>query len=100
MAQNNPPVANVDSVSVKKCMYASVNVVANDTDPDGDYPLTVIAVTSSSLAQTYVESATSIGVTAYGTLGTSAVTYTVKDSRGATSTGQLSITVTNGTGCN
>lgn len=96
---NNPPIANADSVTVKVCLTATKNVTANDTDPDGDLPLTVTAVQTSTLADVYIVDASTIGVTGYGTAGSQAVTYTIRDSRGATATGTLNISVTSGTGC-
>jgi hypothetical protein len=77
-----------------------VNVTANDTDADGDLPLTVISVSPSTLADVSILSASTIGVTAYGAPGTGAVTYTIQDSRGATASGTLTIVVQNGAGCN
>ncbi|MFX5594922.1 hypothetical protein ABTD92_19925, partial [Acinetobacter baumannii] len=42
---NQPPVAQNDNGgTVALCSYKSVNVIANDTDPEGHYPLTLIAV--------------------------------------------------------
>lgn len=98
-APNAPPVANADSVSVKKCENKTIASTANDTDPDGDYPLTVTAVGTTSLAEVSILNGSTISVTGYGTLGTTSVTYTIQDSRGASASGTLSITVTNGTGC-
>jgi hypothetical protein len=99
-APNQPPVTVSDSMSVKVCVNALKNVVANDTDPEGNYPLSLVSVTSSTLGDAYISSSTSVGFTAYGSTGSTQVTYTVKDSIGATSTGLLNITVTSGTGCN
>lgn len=96
---NNPPVANADAVTVKVCLSTTKNVTANDTDPDGDLPLTVTAVGTTSLADVYIVNASTIGVTAYGTPGSANVSYTIKDSRNATASGTLTITVQNGTGC-
>lgn len=95
---NQPPVANADSMSVKICESGSKIVTANDTDPDGD-PITLTAVTSSAYVEAYVASSTTVGVTAYGTPGTTQVTYTISDGRGGTANGTLAITVLNGTGC-
>jgi len=99
-APNNPPVTVADTATVGVCMTVVRNVVANDTDPEGHYPLTVISVTSSTRGDAYVADSSSIGFAAYGTAGGTQVTYTVRDSLGATSTGVLGITVTNGSGCN
>ena len=85
---NNPPVAVNDTGSQQRCTDATYNVVANDTDPDGDYPLTVISVTGNRFS---VVSSTSIQYSALQNGGTG--TYTVRDSRGATSTATLAISV-------
>ncbi|CAM5375863.1 Carbon monoxide dehydrogenase subunit G OS=Sphingobium scionense OX=1404341 GN=GGQ90_004002 PE=4 SV=1 [Sphingobium scionense] len=98
-APNQPPTTVTDTMAVKVCMSAVKNVVANDTDPEGNYPLTVVSVTSTTKGDTYVVDASSIGFTAYGSTGNAQVTYTVKDSLGATATGTLAITITSGTGC-
>lgn len=96
---NNPPVANTDAVTVKVCLGTSKNVIANDTDPDGDYPLSVTAVGTSTWADVYIIDQSTIGVAAYGAPGSGVVTYTITDSRGASASGYLNITVQNGTGC-
>lgn len=98
---NRPPVANADSVTVGVCRGAWVDVVANDTDPEGDGPLVVLSVTGSSYAQVSLNAASNlIRVQAYGEVGGEFVTYTVRDSKGATSQGLLAINVVDGTGCN
>lgn len=96
---NNPPVANPNSMSVGICLTNSVNVTANDSDPDGD-GLTVTNVTASGLGDVYIASASTIGISAYGTPGTTSVTYTISDGRGGTAQSTVAITVTNGSGCN
>jgi hypothetical protein len=69
-----------------------VNVIANDTDPDGDYPLTVLSVSDPS-GTAYVASATSVGWSG-NAAGSYQVLYVVRDARGATATGTLTVTVT------
>lgn len=95
---NLPPVTAADSVSVKVCQYVSKNVTANDYDPEGG-ALTLVSVGSSTKASLSVESASNIGVTAYGATGSQTVNYVVRDAQGLTSTGSLTVTVTSGTGC-
>ena len=95
-----PPATVSDALSVGICMAAIRNVVANDSDPGGSYPLTVIAVTSSPKGQAYVADASNIGFSAYGVTGSTQVTYTVRNSLGLTATGVLAVTITNGQGCN
>lgn len=88
---NNPPVANSDSLLVAEGSPGSVNVVANDTDPDGDYPLTLLSVSEPGGRAT-VASSTTVGWTA-SPAGNYVVTYTVRDSRGATANGVVNVQV-------
>lgn len=91
---NTPPVANPDSVSVRCWLVTSKNVTANDTDADVNYPLTVISASSGSAINVGVESAPNIWIEAHGTKGTFSVSYTIRDSLGATAGGTLTVTVT------
>lgn len=95
---NNPPVTQPNSVSVGVCLSTSVNVVANDSDPDGD-PVTLVSVGSSSVADLHVASSTTIGVTGHGSPGSQTVSYTIQDGRGGTATGNLTVVVVSGSGC-
>ena len=95
---NQPPVATADSTSVRVCESGSAIVTSNDSDPDGD-TITLTAVTSSAYVDAYVASPTTVGVNAFGTPGSTQVTYTISDGRGGTANGVLSISVLNGTGC-
>ena len=87
---NQPPVANPDTLTAPKCVYRSVDVIANDTDPEGHYPLALTAVDQ---PWAYVESSTNVGMTTPDTNGTYVITYTVADSLGATANGTLTVTV-------
>jgi hypothetical protein len=67
-----------------------VNVTANDTDPEGHYPLTVTSVVQTSgLGYVLSFSGGIIEVALGGQFDTSTYTYTVQDSLGASSTGTL-----------
>lgn len=92
---NQPPVANPDTLSVPRCEIRYKNVVANDTDPDGNTPLVLL---SENHTWAWVENSTTIGVQAPDAGGSFNVTYTVRDSLGATDTGTLTVTIT-GTVC-
>jgi hypothetical protein len=94
-----PPVANGDSLTVGICDSGTVNVIANDTDPAGNYPLTLVSVGTSNIGQAVVQDSTTVYFSAGGTPGGANITYTVKNSLGATATGIISVNVTNGTGC-
>ncbi|MBI4291812.1 MAG: tandem-95 repeat protein, partial [Betaproteobacteria bacterium] len=90
--QNQPPVANADSASTAFGTPVTVNVLANDTDANGD-PLSVIAVTNGTKG-TVVNNGTSVTYTpGSGTSGTDLFTYTVADGRGGSATGTVTVTV-------
>lgn len=88
-APNGSPVAQTDYLQVSEWSSGVVNVVANDTDPDGDYPLTVTAISGGS-GRAYLASASQIGWTG-SAAGTYTVTYTLRDNRGATASGTLQV---------
>ncbi len=92
---NNPPVTADDYATTGSCTIITRNVVANDTDPDGDYPLSLISVDyNGDRGFAYAMGDTFIVFEAGGTIGTAAIGYTVSDSRGATATGTYTVTVT------
>jgi hypothetical protein len=86
---NQPPHAVNDTGSQQKCTSKTYNVVANDTDPEGNYPLVVVSVTGTNFS---VVSSTSVEFDAANVGGVG--TYTVRDSLGATNTATLSVSVT------
>lgn len=94
---NLPPVANPDSMSMPCWSTASKNVVANDTDPDGNYPLTLVSVSPDGDVSAAITSSTTVSVEAQGARGVSVVLYVIKDSLGATANGTLSVTVNGST---
>lgn len=91
---NQPPVANPNSLSIYVCQEVTINLTANDTDPEGNYPLTVTAVDSSPYASVWISSASSVTFEGH-TAGGGTLTYTVEDSLGASSTGLISLGVFN-----
>ncbi len=95
---NTAPVANSDSISLLEWETAIVNVVANDSDADGDYPLTIQSISDPSGAA-YIACPSEAGWSG-ASAGTYAVSYTIKDNRGATASGTLSVSVSfDGGGC-
>jgi hypothetical protein len=91
---NQPPVANVDTATVAKCDVVTKNVVLNDTDPEGNYPLSVLSVSySGTRGSAYVDSSTNIVFESNGTSGIASIAYTLRDSLGATATGNFNVTV-------
>lgn len=95
---NSPPVASNDSVSLPtSTTFHILDVIANDSDSDGDLPLTLTAISGSSpYATVSVANGTSVAISTGFSAGTGVFTYTVQDSKGATSTGTLTVTVIGG----
>lgn len=97
---NQPPVANPDTApSIPKCGTAIVNVTANDTDPEGNYPLAVTGATAGAALVVEVLDSNRLSITSVGASGLKSFGYTVRDSLGATATGSGSITVTTVNAC-
>jgi uncharacterized protein (TIGR03382 family) len=91
---SRPPVANDDGFTVPRNSPARpLNVLANDTDPDGD-PLTITAVTPPATGGSVTLTATSVIFTpAPGFVGLSIFTYTISDGNGGTATATVTVTV-------
>ena len=90
---NNPPTPVNDTGSQQKCTTVVYTVTANDTDPDGDYPLRVTSATGVGFS---VASPSEVQFTSTQSTGAKVGTYTVQDARGATATATLTVTVTGG----
>lgn len=89
---NRPPRAQLDITTFQCTAYKTVNLVANDTDPENNVPLHLVSITAPPGGYAVVASSTSatIGMSAAGTF---TFTYVVSDSLGATSSGQLTAIV-------
>ena len=89
---NNPPVTGLDQLSADGCTGTFfVDLTANDTDPEGNYPLVLTNITRNygSATATIVSSST-VRVNLSGfEFDVAGFVYTVRDSLGATSTGDL-----------
>lgn len=92
LPENRAPVAVDDTATMDEDDTATVDVLANDSDPDGD-PLTVISATSPDGAVT---------INADGSLdfepnpdfnGNAVITYTIDDGNGGTDTAQVTVEV-------
>lgn len=76
---NEQPVANDDAFSVETDSVDNVlDVLANDTDPDGD-PLSIVDVSQPSNGQADVSNGTVVYTPASGFEGTDTFTYTIDD---------------------
>ena len=92
---NDPPVAVDDSLTTPEDTAGSVDVLANDSDPDGD----TLTVTSAAPVAVHGSVAcTAAGRCTYtpapGYSGPDGFDYTVGDGRGGTATGHVTVTVT------
>jgi hypothetical protein len=90
---NEAPIVGSDSATAISGQSISVDVLANDMDPEGDR-LSVIEAR----AETGAVEVDEIGILTYtapaGFVGTDRITYVVSDAKGATAPGTLTITVT------
>ena len=94
-ADNRPPTAVADAAqTVGNGLGQVIDVLANDTDPDGD-ALTVDAVTQPQNGRTEVVGAGDAVryIPNTGFVGDDAFTYTVSDGKGGTAQGTVSVTV-------
>ena len=92
---NVDPVANDDTASTAEDTAVTIDVLANDSDADGD-TLTVDSVTDSPNG-TAVNNGTDVTYTPdIGFLGDDSFTYTVIDGNGGSATATVTVTVTSG----
>ncbi|RME75487.1 MAG: tandem-95 repeat protein, partial [Chloroflexi bacterium] len=93
---NNPPVAVDDTGTTPRDTPITINVVANDSDPDSD-PLTVDSVTQPSKGVVVNNGDGTVTYTPKNNPsgeGTFTFEYTISDGKGGTATGTVTITVT------
>lgn len=87
------PVANADAVEVRPGRTVSVQVLANDSDPDGS-PLTVTTVVPNTPGtKAKIIDKTSIDITPPKTPGQYSVVYTIQNQYGGTSSTFVTVTV-------
>jgi len=90
---NQPPVAGADAATTLKNAAVKINVLANNTDPNGDR-LTVTAVTTPAHGTVVVNSDGTVTYTpAYNYLGADTFRYTIGDGHGGFSTATVTLTV-------
>lgn len=93
---NQPPVAVLDALTVSACTTGTTkNLVANDTDPDNNYPLSLHQVGTTSIAVITPINSTTVQVDAGDVASnqTRDIAYVVRDNLGAQSTGIFRLTV-------
>jgi hypothetical protein len=89
---NTPPVAQDDAATTDEDTPATIDVLANDSDPDGD-PLTVDSVTQPAHGTVTNNGHSVIYTPAANWHGSDALTYVASDGRGGTDSGQVTVTV-------
>jgi hypothetical protein len=91
---NGPPVAADDTGAVPYLGTATLDVLANDTDPNGD-PLTVASVTAPNRGTAQVSDGKITYTAPAGFSGTARFSYTVRDEDGRTATAAVEVEVAN-----
>jgi hypothetical protein len=93
LSVNGLPVAVNDSYPVQQnSVNNTLNVLANDSDPDGD-PLNIIATSTPLHGSASISGSNLLYTPAAGYYGSDSFTYTISDGRGATSTASVLINV-------
>ncbi len=92
---NATPIANPDVLVTGQGAPGSVNVLTNDTDPDGG-TLSVASAANGAHGTVACGAGTCNYVPAGGFIGADQFTYTLKDNDGATAVGTVSVTVAKG----
>ena len=91
---NRPPVAQNDAYTVDQNSSAnSLNVLANDSDPDGD-PLTIATVSSPAHGSATIAANRISYTPTAGYTGADSFTYSISDGKGGSATATVSITIT------
>lgn len=92
---NQPPVAGADYASTAPGQAVVINLLANDSDPNGD-ALTVVSVTSAAHGLAALNADGSVRYTpTAGYTGIDAFNYQLRDAKGATATGTVTVNVAN-----
>jgi len=90
---NDDPVANDDSVSTTENTPLTIDVLSNDTDPDGD-SLTVSSVTNTTSGSAVINANNTVTFTPQDSFsGQAGFTYTVDDGNGGTDTAVVTVLV-------
>ncbi|MEU4160347.1 Ig-like domain-containing protein [Actinoplanes sp. NPDC026670] len=91
---NGPPVAADDTGSVAYRGTTTLDVLDNDTDPNGD-PLTISSVTTPNRGTAQIVNGKIVYSAPNGFSGTAKFTYTIRDDSGQTATGAVEVEVGN-----
>jgi len=89
---NSPPVALSDTASTSAGTPVVIDVLANDTDPDGNV-LAIVGVTNGTGGTVAHDGGSVTYQPAAGFSGTDTFTYTIADGQGATATAEVTVAV-------
>ena len=92
-AANQAPVAQADSVTVKRNTFSDIMVLSNDSDPDGDtLAITTLANNASTVGIAFLRP-TYLSYFAVGAIGTHTVNYTISDGHGHTASANVTVNI-------
>ena len=92
MRPNRQPLARDDSATTAFGLPVSIDVLANDTDPDGD-ALALIALTAPANGTAAISGGQVIYTPAAGFAGSDSFRYTISDGHGGSATATVTVTV-------
>ena len=92
VAPNSVPVAVNDAVNVSPSSTTLIEVLANDSDADGD-PLTITSATRTSGSGTVSIVANTVQFVAPNTFGTATISYAISDGSGGTASATVTVTI-------
>ncbi|GGG05046.1 hypothetical protein GCM10010924_37040 [Rhizobium wenxiniae] len=90
---NPAPIAVNDNATTLEDTAVTLNVLANDSDPDGD-PLSVVSATAAHGTVTILADGEISYLPDANYNGTDTITYTISDGNGGTATGTVTVTIT------
>lgn len=90
---NDPPTANDDTYTVEATSSNTLDVLANDTDPDLADTITIVSVAITSGGGSVVNNGNSLTFDAPVAVGAVILTYTIEDLDGVQSTATVTITI-------
>ncbi len=89
---NRPPMAVDDSATTPRHTPVAIDVLANDSDPDGD-DLILVSVTPPGSGSARIEAGGIVYTPAQGFVGVDSFTYTIADPDGLTSSATVTVTI-------
>lgn len=91
---NAAPVAVADSVGVNENTAVTIDVLANDSDPDGD-TISLFSVTEAGNGSAVIQGGAILYTPATDFSGSDQFTYQISDGKGGSATGDVAVTVSN-----